>query len=183
MEKEHLIFKKESLQFIRLDKNKYKLTFLMENKNILISSIIDFTLIKLICELNSDIYEKYSIENINNNEIICTLLMKNFFEDLGFLQNYSHLHIQKFYEEKKVIFKSHSIHSEKPDTIPDDAELLSIKEMTNICEIITPHIIHFSFYINFEQNVNIPNFAEKMVGIVLNKIFNRVKQFIENITL
>jgi len=33
----------------------------------------------------------------------------------------------------------------------------------------------------FEDYVKIPQFAEKMVGLILNKIFKRVKQFIENV--
>jgi len=31
--------------------------------------------------------------------------------------------------------------------------------------------------------MNVPPFAEKMVGMILNKMFKRVKQFIENVQL
>uniref|UniRef100_A0A6C0EPC1 START domain-containing protein n=1 Tax=viral metagenome TaxID=1070528 RepID=A0A6C0EPC1_9ZZZZ len=182
-EKEIFIFEKECFKFVRIDKNKYKLSFSMENKNIILSNILDFNLIKLIYDLNGDIYEKVNIEQINKNEAVCTLLIKNFFEDLGFSQKYSHLHIEKLCEKDKVIFKSKTIHSEKPTSIPEDAELLYIKDMINICDIITPYKIDFAFYINFDSEMVIPNFSEKLVGVILNKIFKRVKQFIENIRL
>ena len=183
MEKECFIFEKDCFKFVRIDKNKYKLSFTMENKKILLSNILDFNLIKLIYDLNNDIYEKVNVEQINENEAICTLLIKNFFEDLGFSQKYSHLHMKKYCEDSKIIFNSQTIHTEKPSIIPEHAELLYIDSMINICEIITPHNITFSFYINFYQEMVIPNFSEKMVGIILNKIFKRVKQFIENITV
>ena len=182
-EKETLIFEKETFKFVKLDKNKYKLSFSMENKQMILSNILDFNLIKLIYDLNSDIYEKVSIQQMNENEAICTLLIKNFFEDLGFSQKYSHLHMKKYYEGSKIIFNSETIHSEKPDIIPTDAELLYIDSMVNICEIVTPHNIEFSFYINFHPEMIIPSFSEKMVGVILNKIFKRVKQFIENVRI
>jgi hypothetical protein len=40
--------------------------------------------------------------------------------------------------------------------------------------------MNFSFTVQFEDYVEIPAFAEKIVGLILNKIFKRVKQFIEN---
>ena len=59
------LFEKDCLQFARVKKNHYKLTFTMENKNIIISKIIDFSLIKLIYDLNEDVYETVNIEQIN----------------------------------------------------------------------------------------------------------------------
>ena len=36
------------------------------------------------------------------------------------------------------------------------------------------------FNIVFDSNLIVPTFAEKMSGIIISKIFKRVKQFIEN---
>jgi hypothetical protein len=76
--------------------------------------------------------------------------------------------------------KSQSIQTERPLGIPDDAKLMAMKENVGICTIVTPHKVDFSFTVLFEDYVEIPPFAEKMVGLILNKIFKRVKQFIEN---
>jgi hypothetical protein len=58
---------------------------------------------------------------------------------------------------------------------------MAMKENIGICDVLTPHKINFSFTVLFEDYVKIPQFAEKLVGVILNKIFKRVKLFIENI--
>jgi hypothetical protein len=183
MDLEIVLFEKEGFKFSRIKKNHYKLQFHMENNNIDLSKIIDFILIKLIYDLNVDIYEKVILDKINDNEAIATLLIKHFFEDLGLPQRFSFLHIKKFVEESRIIFVSQSIRSHKPEGMPEEAELMAINDLTSVCDIITPHKINFSFNIIFDPIMNIPPFAEKMVGLILFKIFKRVKQFIENVRL
>jgi len=182
-ESDNMLFCKDGLQFIKAGKNTYKLTCSMENKNIILSQIIDFNLIKLIYDLNSDIYEKVNIEKINDNEVIATLLMKNLFEDIGMSQKYANIRIQKRCEEGKIIFNSKSIKNLQPKIVPDDSELMEIEEMVIVCDAISNHQIHFTFYISFDLELNIPNFVEKIVGVIIGKIFKRVKQFIENVRL
>jgi len=183
MDLEIVLFEKEGFKFSRIKKNHYKLQFHMENNNIDLSKIIDFNLIKLIYDLNPDVYEKVTVQILNPNEAVAVLLIKNFFEDLGLLQKFSHLHFQRIVEERKIIFQSHSIKGERPDGIPDEAELMALENMTGVCDIIHLHKVQFSFNILFEPNVHILPFVEKMVGIILHKIFKRVKQFIENVCI
>ena len=178
-----ILYEKDGMKFTKLSDKKYSLDFSMENKNIIMANIVDFNLIKLIYDLNGDIYESVDFKKISENEVIVTLLMKHLFEDLGLPQKYSYLHMKKSVNDKQIIFRSQSIQSERPQGIPDDAELMAMKENIGICDIITPHKIHFSFTVLFEDYVKIPQFAEKMVGLILNKIFKRVKQFIENVRI
>ena len=178
------LFDKDGFKFSCLKKNHYSLTFTMENNKIVLSKIIDFNLIKLIYDLNPDVYEKVQIVNNNNNdEIILTLLMKHFFEDLGLPQRYSFIHMKKVVEEDKIKFTGQSIKTHKPEGMPEDAELMALQNMIAICDIITPHKVNFSFNVIFDGEMNFPPFAEKMVGMILHKIFKRVKQFIENVHL
>lgn len=181
MDLEAILYEKDGFIFSRIEKNKYTMNFAMENKNIILAKVIDFNLIKLIYDLNGDVYEKVSMEKLNDNEVIATLLMKHLFEDLGLVQRYSFLHIEKFVEESRIIFKGQSIKSYIPICIPKDAELMAMDDLTIVCHIDNPHKIDFSFTILFDPIMNIPPFAEKLVGIILNKIFKRVKQFIENV--
>jgi hypothetical protein len=58
-----------------------------------------------------------------------------------------------------------------------------MKNMICSCDILTPHHIGFKCDIFFEDKMTIPPFAEKMVGLILFKIFSRVKQFIENVRI
>jgi len=175
-----ILYEKDGMKFTKLENKKYSLDFSMENKNILIANIVDFSLIKLIYDLNGDIYESVDLQKLSENQAVVTLLMKHLFEDLGLPQRYSYLHMTKTISDKQIIFRSQSIHSERPPGIPDDAKLMAMKENIGVCEIVSPHKADFSFTVLFEDYVEIPPFAEKMVGLILNKIFKRVKQFIEN---
>ena len=91
----------------------------------------------IIDDLNPDVYEKVNIEKIDSgkDEVIATLLMKHFFEDLGLPQRFSFVHIKKIIEENRTIFKSQSIKSHRPEGMPEDAELMSIQDLTCICDI------------------------------------------------
>ena len=66
LEDKVLIFSKEEFEFNRTSQNCYSLNFNMENKNIYISKIIDFNLIKLIYDLNTDIYAHLLIKHYQN---------------------------------------------------------------------------------------------------------------------
>jgi hypothetical protein len=183
MDSENILFNKDGFTFVCVKKNHYKLQFTMENKNIILSKIIDFSLIKLIYDLNPDVYEKVNIERLNENEVITTLLMKHLFEDLGLPQRFSHIYMVKTIEERKIVFNSKSIKDHRPEGMPDDSELMAIQQLICACNIITNHKIDFSVNVIFEPTMNIPPFAEKLVGMILHKIFKRVKLFIENVRM
>jgi hypothetical protein len=178
-----ILYDKDNMRFTKLNEKNYCLEFTMENKNILLTNIVDFSLIKLIYDLNGDIYEGVDLEKINDTEANICLLIRPLFEDLGLPQKYSYLHIEKIINENQIIFRSKSIYNKRPINIPDEAELMAMKENIGVCDIITPHKIKFTFTVLFEDYVKIPQFAEKMVGLILSKIFKRVKQFIENVRM
>jgi hypothetical protein len=178
-----ILFNKEGFKFSAISKNNYKLEFTIENNNIILSQIIDFSLIKLIYDLNADIYEKVNLEKINDNEAIITLVMKHLFEDIGLPQRFSFFNMKKTYENKKIIFEGETIMTHIPEGMPENAELLPMKKIICTCNIITPHKIEYEFNICFDNNLLIPEFLQKMIGVIINKIFKRVKQFIENLRL
>ena len=178
-----VLFEKDNMKFTKIMDKKYSMTFSIENPNIILANVIDVNLIKLIYDLNPDVYESVLLEKISEDESIVTLVLKNFFEDLGLPQKYSYLHVTKTISNNTIIFNSQSIKSDRPPNIPEGAERVAMKENIGVCEIITPHKVNFSFTVIFEDNIVIPAFMEKMIGIILNKIFKRVKQFIENITI
>jgi hypothetical protein len=178
-----VLYSKEGFIFTKNEKNNYSLSFSMQNNSIVLSKIIDFNLIKLIYDLNSDVYEKINMNIINENEAISNLLMKHLFKDLGLPQRFSYVRINKIVEENRIKFISQTIKPEIPEGMPPDAQLMPIKNMVCDCRIITPHQIQFICNIQFENSMIIPQVVEKLVGLILHKIFNRVKQFIENVRI
>jgi len=181
MEEQVEIYNKEGCIFKRSGKNKYTLQFEMENKHIYLSKVIDFSLIQLIYDLNPDIYDKVEFKKNSEEEGVAIILIKHFFEDLGLPQRYSFINIQKMLEDDKIIFKAKTIKAEKPYGIPQEAEILSIDNLTCVCNMITNHKIDFHFNISFDSGLHMPSFVEKMIGVIIHKIFKRVKQFIENV--
>jgi hypothetical protein len=67
--------------------------------------------------------------------------------------------------------------------MPENAEQMPMKNMICECNIITPHRVGFCCNVIFEDYMTVPQFSEKMIGLILFKIFNRVKQFIENVRM
>jgi hypothetical protein len=63
-----------------------------------------------------------------------------------------------------------------------DLYLLPIKNMFIDCNILTNHHVQINCKINVDDDVEIEPFIEKMVMSVVNKIFIRLKQFIENLS-
>ena len=164
-----------------LEKNKYNLFYSIENKNINLEPLINFELIKLIYELNPDIYEKVVLNKTNEEEAQITLLIKHFFNDLGFPQKYSFMSLKKIIGTNCINFVGSSIFSEKPSCIPNEVELLPIDKLNIECSMSSPHKVNLNCLIIFNDSLVIPTFIEKVIGIIINKIFVRVKQFIENI--
>jgi hypothetical protein len=183
MDSEKILLNKNGFCFSCVKKNSYKLNFYIENQNIILPKIINFDLIKLIYDLNPDIYEKVTLEKINDNEAIATLLMKHFFEDVGMPQRFTFIHVQKIIDDNTITFQSKSIKTHKPDWLPDNAELTPMQNLTIVCNIITPHHVQFSCNVAFDNAFVVPPFAEKFLSIVLHNIFKRVKEFIDNIVV
>jgi hypothetical protein len=173
-----VLFNKDGLLFKKIKDHHYNLTFTISNEKIILSKVIDFPFIKLLYELNPDVYEYINLEIVNNKEAILTLKMKHFFEDLGLPQRYTFNHINKTVFENATLFECKSIKNYRPEGV-EGCELMAIQKMTALCASLSPHIMNFNFDVIFEDNVKIPPFAEKMIGMIINKIFIRVKQFIE----
>jgi hypothetical protein len=69
----------------------------------------------------------------------------------------------------------------KLDIYPD-VELIPIQKFNIHFDIIQNHNIKINCDIDLIDNHNIPSFSEKMIGNIIYNIFNRLKQFIENVS-
>ena len=176
-----VLVEKDGMKFIKLEKNKYNLLYSIENKNINLEPLINFEFIKLIYELNPDIYEKVVLNKTNEEEAQITILMKHFFNDLGFPQKFSNMGLKKSVSQNCINFVGSSIFSEKPDYIPNEVELLPIEKLNIECTMSNPHKVNLNCLIVFHSSLIIPGFIEKVIGVIVNKVFNRIKVFIENI--
>jgi len=178
-EEPKVIIRNSGLEFIRKSRNNFELAYTLENNNLNLVDIINFDFIKLVYDLNKDMYEYTNITKISETNAKLTCVMKPFFEDLGVLQKYSYMEIHKYVEYNKITFVSTPITTEKPDKIPKNAEHVKIKQITSVCSIETPHKINVHNNIIIHESHKIPPFLEKFLGNMLCKIFSRIKLFID----
>jgi hypothetical protein len=184
-----VILNKDGMKFVKHSSNTFNLSFSLENQFINVPAIINFDLIKLIYDLNPDIYEKVLLKKNSEEEAIITLLMRHFFVDLGLKQKYSHVIMKKkiIVNESdnnclQIQFSTTTIKTnEKQEIIPDEAELVQVENMQIVVDCVSSNRCVFNCFILFNKQFNMPPFMEKMIGMIINKVFKRGKQFIENI--
>jgi hypothetical protein len=179
-----ILINKDGMKFEKYLNNSFKLSFTIENNNINLAQIINLDLIKLIYDLNPDIYKTVNLQKKDDNEATITLVMKHFFIDVGLPQRYSYVNIKKtIVNNEHINFTAKTITDFKPENIPDEIELVPMENMSIDCKLIGPHKVNFNCVILFKKNIKIPPFVEKIIGVLVNKIFNRVKLFIEKIII
>ena len=161
--------------------NNFTIDFQIINKlNLNMKDIIDNKLFNLIGIINKDIIEKSEIVNhISDNELDILYIFKRFGADLGISKKYCFFKTIIQYNTNQII-----IHSE---SIP---YLENINEEPIICKYTKLYVtnydqsiidIHYNFSINIEEEL--PIYMQNMLGILMKKILNNFKLFIENIKL
>ena len=184
MEESSILYEKNGTKIIKMENGNYNLFFSIENKKICLSSVINFDLIKLIYDLNKDICEKVNLEKHDENNAVITVLIKNLFGDLGLPQKYSCLYILKSCQNNTIIFDLTTKSNERPYWINKDIELANIKSIKLICDLSgSQHKVDFKCVIDFQEDTEAPVFIQKVSVMIINKIINRLKQFIENVVI
>ena len=169
----------KKITFLKISNNRYKFSFFLENKNYVLSSMVDFELINLIYKLNGDIYESFHTEKISDNETNITLILKKILFDI-ITQKYAFLNIKKEVSEKSVTFNSKIITTYKPSHINDNLELVDVDSIINKFEFVNDHqakcVTEFVF-----KDISLNPIVEKIFVNMINKMFTRFKNFIENL--
>lgn len=185
---QYKIIEKQGFKLVKINNNKFKLSFDINNNNIILPKIINFDLIKLIYTLNPGVFEVVELEKIQehndeNNELKIYSLFTDLFEDLGLSQLYLYAIIKQIdTQDKTVITFTCKCSDEKLKMYPADAEYLRVDNIFIQFHIINNHFILVDCDINLLEKHNIPIFGEKIIGNIMHNIFKNVKQFIENIS-
>ena len=183
-----VIIDKNDFKFTKIDSVLFNLTFEITNNNIVLPKIINFDLINLIFKLNPNIFasvnmQKSELESNVVEEVNIYALLKDIFCEIGLPQYYSSLNIKRIDLLPKIRFV---INNNKNNNINDnenkDTECLPIEQIVIDFDIITNHFINVNCDITLTDDHNLPQFTEKIIGNMIYNIFNKVKQFIENIT-
>ena len=183
-----VIIDKNDFKFTKIDSVLFNLTFEITNNNIVLPKIINFDLINLIFKLNPNIFasvnmQKSELESNVVEEVNIYALLKDIFCEIGLPQYYSSLNIKRIDLLPKIRFV---INNNKNNNINDnenkDTECLPIEQIIIDFDIKTNHHVKVNCDITLSDDHNLPQFTEKIIGNMIYNIFNKVKQFIENIT-
>ena len=194
--KEILLFEKNTIRISKTQNEEYHMQCEIENKNLILEKIIDFDMMRLVYDLNADIYEKTELHKISDTEADIIFIMKDLFPDLGIPQRFAYLKVKKTVEKdpftkktSKIIFQSQIILDDngefkRPEQVSKNIYPLPIESMDIECIFFNEHKMSFFNKIKINQKkMKIPAFLEKMTSTIIYKVFSRLKQFIENYTL
>jgi hypothetical protein len=181
-----IIIDKNDFKFTKIDTELFNLTFEITNNNIVLPKIINFDLINLIFKLNPNIFVsiKQELEEVKElkelKEVTIYVLLKDIFCEIGLPQYYTDLHIKKTNTLSGIRFLiSNNINNNKNNN--KDTECLPIEQIVIDFDVITSHYVKVNCDITLTDDHNLPQFTEKIIGNMIYNIFNKVKQFIENI--
>lgn len=187
MAENEIIVNKNGMVLTRESKNNYLLNFSITNPTIDLKSLVNLNLIKLFCDINTDIFEEYELNLINDTEAELYILFKHILKDFGLPQSYCYLKIdlvQNKTEPNKVFFISKTIYDKPlPKPYLKNTDFIKIDDMHTNCIIQTDHVVDFVVTIKYNLSLVIFSFVEKIAGQIISKIFFRSKKFIEGINI
>lgn len=166
----------------KIKKNTYLFEYEIENKNILLCKILDLEFIKLVHEINKhDIFEDFNLKMEGGSQATVFILFKHFYADFGVSQKYVYLNVSVDKTPTQIVYKAFT-HEDVPKN--REAELMPVKDVTVVCDLLTPHKVSIKTTTEFDNNhlmIDLPEFIEKLASTIISKIFLRTKQFIEKI--
>ena len=179
---ERKITEGKSYLLVRLATNKYRMTAIIENKRIYMNNLLNFNLINLTYQTNLDQFEKFNLNIINDDEANVFLLMKHVFKEMGLKQRYICFDIKKVEIENGISFiLTQNDEYGQQMNYCTNAHSMPIKHMLCNFEVVSPHKLKMTEYINFDPENGMPTILEPVFGLILKTMFKRTKHFIEGI--
>jgi hypothetical protein len=160
--------------------NNYKLLFQAKNPNIQIGNLINFKLYELLGTLNEDIVESIEVVNEHSPTMMDFLLVfKRFGAEVGISKKYMFIRTQRLQHENQTQFISQSV----PYTgkVPQGCEQVTGDYANLYIDQKNDHEITIQYVFNINLNEELPIYMENIIGLLMKKIFYRLKTFIENI--
>jgi hypothetical protein len=140
--------------------------------------IVNLEFVKVIYSLSSEIFSDVHLEKINDNEGILLILIKPLFKELGVRQRFMYFHVKRIQHGNTIVIESQTIRTERPDSVPANAELINVDSFTNEFIFHSPHKVDVVNKIILGNDVVIPPFVDKVMKTLVVRIFKRVKEFI-----
>lgn len=174
------IIDKNGFQFFKNNSHHYSTKFEIKSSKLDLTQIINFDLMKLVYDLNPELFEECKIEKISETKAKFIILFKHFFKDVGLPQRFAHVELSREVIDDKIIFIGNSSSDPPNIKIPSGCIQLPAKKIKYECVMINNGHTKVTQNMYLDNTFQIQPFVEKFLGGILIKIFLRVKQFIEN---
>lgn len=184
-----ILLDKNGVKFIKVTDETFNISFTVENSQD-VRPLINLNLIKLLHDLNPDLFESYSGVNRDENEQHIYILFKDLFADLGIPQYYYNFSLASCSSNANANQDSSTIRFiitpiNYLENINTDSTTLMFVPLTNceiVCTLINNTLGHFNITVHTTNAELFNSFFEKMVAMIVYKVVNRLKQFITTIT-
>lgn len=182
---EKILLEKNGIKIRKSTAEEYNIEFSVSHK----PEVININIIDLLYKLNTDLFVEIESENVIALESVTTsvpmsektiyLLFKHLFTELGIPQYYYYFSIKHVFESKEKNTSMFTLTPLEKAFAPANCACIPLKE----CSI--KYIKgHFNILIEL-HDIGLINtstaFFEKMLAMVLYKLLNRLKHFIDNI--
>jgi len=176
-----IISNKDGIIFTKLSKNEYTFTTDIINTNHNLKEIINVYIFKHFEKFKQNFLDNIHLNFISKDEGTILFLFKHFFEDIGCPQYYFHKYakLEKL-ENENIIIDLTSNNLEKNYLITDDAEEFCFDKFQIKLNFEDDHKVNGILYVEVNENMELYNFIEKIIGVILTKIILILKYIIEN---
>ena len=157
----------------------FYLRFSSQNKGLKIKNVINFKLYDLIATLNKDVVERTEIGNeVPGKSIDVLFVFKPFGTELGIAQKYMFFRTLIEDTGNKIVMTSQSM--PYPGGIAKCEPITSKYAQLTVIER-EASTVDVGYIFHMEMTDDLPTYMENIAGLLMKKMFFRVKQFIENI--
>lgn len=165
------------------DQNMFVLEFECKNQNNYpLRNFMNINLFKLVFELNRDVLEAldYVEENAETGEYYIMYRFKPFGQDLGIKKKYLYICTTITETQNTVTFSAKSVNYPHHDHMVANGYEL-IETPLSVQSFYFVNNIYFQTVHMFQMNIedDLPIYMENTMGILIKKIYLRLKQFLE----
>lgn len=163
----------------------FKLMFDVKNDCYNLYNAIGFKLFSLLGELNKDtIAETYSDDysETTTTSIKTGIIFKQIGKDFGITQKYIFSNIEKHrISDDTFKFILNKIDKPEDAVVPKKSESVIQSSSTLDIKLYTPHHASFVYLFSIEFDEEMPLHMNNIPGMLMKKIFYRLKNFLDNI--
>ena len=161
--------------------NCFSLQFNVKNPNIVLKNLIKPSIYDLIYELNKDVVERIERSDMvmDSNCFDVLFVFKRFGSELGIAQKYMFLTTTRETDENQIRLLSKSV--PYSNQVPN-CETAICEYANLIVNIVSDNEVNINYEFHMKLEYELPKYMENIAGLLMKKIFNRLKIFIENIS-